>query len=182
MSSADFVVLVDEKDNKIGVEEKLKAHQNGGRLHRAFSIFVFNSQGYVMLQRRALTKYHACGLWTNTCCSHPPDGESVVDAAHRRLKEEMGFDCGLREIFSFIYHADVGNGLRENEYDHVIIGRHDGAPKLNKDEAMGWKFVSMQQLEHEIRAKPSDFTPWLVIAMPKLSDWIKNNTVDFRNL
>lgn len=171
----EMVVLVDEHDNKVGLEEKLRAHQNGGKLHRAFSVFVFNSKMELMLQQRALSKYHAGGLWTNTCCSHPFDGEPMIEAGQRRLKEEMGFVCELSEAFSFIYHADVGNGLRENEYDHVLIGRYDMPPKINPDEAAGWKFISLEALTGDIKKEPNLYTPWLVIALPKVTTWVKSN-------
>lgn len=171
----NMVILVDENDNKIGLEEKMKAHQNGGRLHRAFSIFVFNSKNELMLQRRALSKYHAKGLWTNTCCSHPFDGEQVIDAGHRRLKEEMGFDCPLNEIFSFVYHADVGEGLRENEYDHVLIGRYDGEATINPEEASDWKFESMKDVSMDMANNPKKYTPWFIIALPKVEDWAEKN-------
>ena len=167
----DMVVLVDENDNKVGLEEKLKAHQNGGKLHRAFSIFVFNSKGQLMLQQRAITKYHAAGLWANTCCSHPFDGEPIVGAGHRRLREELGFDCELKEAFSFIYHADVGNGLRENEFDHVLIGRYDLPPKPDPTEVSTWKFIGMEELASEIKTHPEEYVPWLRIVFPKVKAW-----------
>ncbi len=175
VARTNLVVLVDENDNKIGLEEKLSAHSNGGKLHRAFSVFVFNSKNELMMQRRALTKYHAAGQWANTCCSHPFDGESVLEAGHRRLKEEMGFDCKLEEIFSFTYHADVGNGLRENEFDHVLFGRYDAAPRPNPDEVCEWKPVSLPALSEDIRGHPNRYVPWLVIIMPKILDWADGN-------
>jgi len=171
----EMVVLVDENDNRLGLEEKLKAHQNGGKLHRAISIFVFNSGKEIMLQRRSLAKYHAGGLWANTCCSHPRDGEPVEAAGHRRLMEEMGFDCGLKEAFSFIYHADVGNGLRENEYDHVLVGRYDLPPKPNPAEVSGWKFMGLEGLSEDIRANPDAYAPWLRIALPRMMGWAGEN-------
>src|SRR3989344_7340032 len=117
----DYIILVDENDNQIGIEEKIKAHLDG-KLHRAFSIFVFNNKGELLIQQRALDKYHSAGLWTNTCCSHPKPEEQIIEAGHRRLKEEMEFDCELNEAFSFKYKAVFDNGLTENEYDHVLIG------------------------------------------------------------
>src|SRR4030042_2763439 len=121
------IILVDENDREIGTEEKLKTHEQG-KLHRAFSIFVFNSKGELLLQRRAKGKYHSGGLWTNTCCSHPREGEKLEEAVHRRLKQEMGLDCPLKEAFSFIYKVRFENGLFEHELDHVFIGRVDGKP------------------------------------------------------
>lgn len=131
------IILVDKDDNEIGKGEKMAVHL-AGQLHRAFSIFIFNSQGEMMLQRRASTKYHSPGLWTNACCSHPRPGESLEQAAKRRLKEEMGFECDLQKVFSFIYKAKVED-LTEHEFDHVFIGKFDQEPVLNKEEADGWK-------------------------------------------
>ena len=133
------VILVDEKDKEIGLEEKIKAHKEG-KLHRAFSVFVFNQKGEMLLQRRALTKYHSGGLWTNTCCSHPRKGEDVDKAASRRLKEEMGFSCGLKEVFSFIYKTGFDNGLMEHEFDHVFVGAYESEPKINPEEVAEYKW------------------------------------------
>lgn len=159
--SSQQVILVDNEDRQIGQDEKLHAHENGARLHRAFSIFVFNRKGETLLQQRAMTKYHSQGKWTNACCSHPMPGESVEEAAHRRLKEEMGFDCGLREVFSFTYRAEVGNGLTEHEYDHVLFGRYDGPVLPDREEAMDYKWVSLKRLQEDVRKGPDRFTPWL---------------------
>jgi isopentenyl-diphosphate delta-isomerase len=159
------VILVDHNDKAIGMEEKLRAHQNGGKLHRAFSIFIFNKKGETMLQQRAATKYHGGGLWTNTVCSHPRKGESAVQAAHRRLKEEMGFDCELHEVFAFEYEAKMDKGLTEHEYDHVIFGRYEKAPKPNKEEVQDWKWISLEDLNTAIQKTPKKFTPWVKIAM-----------------
>ncbi len=156
-----LVVLVDENDSEIGTEEKMKAHMNGGTLHRALSIFVFNGRGETMLQRRALSKYHTPGMWSNTCCSHQMPGESTIDAAHRRLKEEMGFDCSMREAFNFPYKAEVGNGLTEQEYDHIVFGTYDGEPRPNPKEVMDWRWIGIKKLKREISSEPENFTPWL---------------------
>ena len=164
----NLVVLVDEKDREIGTEDKLLAHQNGGMLHRAFSIFVFNRKGELLLQRRAMAKYHTPGKWTNTCCSHPFPNEGVLDAAHRRLREEMGFDCEMKEEFAFTYLAEVGNGLTENEYDHVIFGAYDRDPEPNPDEAMASRWVGLEELNKEIKANSGDFTPWLRMIVEKV--------------
>ncbi|MGI0141631.1 MAG: isopentenyl-diphosphate Delta-isomerase [Candidatus Micrarchaeales archaeon] len=167
------VILVDENDKQIGTMEKMAAHSNGAKLHRAFSIFVFNSKGECMMQRRALTKYHSIGQWTNTCCSHPFAGESISDAAHRRLKEEMGFDCDLTEEFSFIYRAEVGKGLTEHEYDHVLFGIYNGAAKPNPEEVDSYKWVSLEALSEDVKKNPSNYTPWLKIAL--------NRVIEYRN-
>ncbi len=162
------VVLVDKNDNEIGTEEKLKAHQNGGKLHRAISVFVFNGKGKLMLQKRAMKKYHAKGLWANTCCSHPMHGENPLDAAHRRLKEEMGFDCEMREVFNFTYRADVGSGLTENEFDHIIFGVYEGEPRINGDEVVDWKWMTLDQLKIQIKKNPEEFAPWLVLMIDEI--------------
>ncbi|MEM0087033.1 MAG: isopentenyl-diphosphate Delta-isomerase [Candidatus Micrarchaeaceae archaeon] len=170
---SQLVVLVDENDKQIGTEEKIKAHMNGGKLHRAISIFVLNSKGETMLQRRALSKYHTPGMWSNTCCSHPFPNESVLDAAHRRLKEEMGFDCEMKEAFSFIYKTPVGNGLTEWEYDHVIFGSYDGKATPNPDEVMDWRWISLDDLKKEIQKDGEKFTPWLKIVLYKVIQYYK---------
>ena len=158
-----MVVLVDGQDNEIGLEEKMSAHRNGGKLHRAISVLVFNPDGQTMLQQRADTKYHSPGLWTNTCCSHPFKGESAIDAAHRRLEQEMGFDCELEEAFSFIYKTDVGNGLTEWEFDHVMFGVYDGEPAPNPEEAKGWKWETMGFLKDDIIKNADAYTRWFRI-------------------
>lgn len=159
------VILVDHEDNQIGLEEKLKAHQNGGKLHRAFSIFIFNKAGQTMLQQRALTKYHGGGLWSNTVCSHQRAGESAVQAAHRRLVEEMGFDCDMREVFAFEYEAEMDKGLTEHEYDHVIFGNYESDPKPNPEEVQDWKWISLDSLKEDLKKHPESYTPWLKIAI-----------------
>ncbi len=169
------VILVDDNDKQIGTEDKLKAHMDGGKLHRAISIFVFNTKGETMLQRRALSKYHTPGLWSNTCCSHPFPGEKTIDAAHRRLKEEMGFDCNMKEEFSFVYKAPVGNGLTEWEYDHVIFGNYDSAPNPDPKEAMDWKWISLSELKRDISSNPEKYTPWLKIVIDKVISYVGQN-------
>ena len=161
------VILVDRDDAPVGTAEKLQAHVDGV-LHRAFSVFVLNAEGGVLLQRRAAAKYHSGGLWTNTCCSHPRPGEPVERAAHRRLVEEMGFDCELESPFSFIYHADVGQGLTEHELDHVFIGRSDAAPVPNSDEVEGWKHVAPADLLADVRGSPERYTVWFRIALEEI--------------
>lgn len=160
------IILVDKNDREIGSGEKLKAHKEG-KLHRAFSIFIFNSKKELMLQQRAKTKYHSGGLWTNTCCSHPGAGEKIESAAHRRLREEMGFDCEMKEIFSFIYKAKLDHGLWEHEFDHVFIGKFDGEPKINSEEADNWKWIDFGELKKDILENPENYTVWFKIAMDK---------------
>jgi isopentenyl-diphosphate Delta-isomerase len=166
MFKKQFVVLVDKNNKKIGVEEKIKAHKTG-KLHRAFSIFIFNSKGEVLLQQRAKTKYHSGGLWSNTVCSHPRPGETYSKATHRRLKEEMGFDCKLKKLFCFIYNAGFKNGLSENEYDCVFTGRFDGVPRPNKKEVMDFKWISVKDLKKDIKKHPNKYSVWLKIAFKK---------------
>ena len=153
----ELLILVDANDQQTGVANKLKAHQEG-LLHRAFSLFVFDSRGWLLLQRRAPEKYHSGGLWTNTCCGHPRDGEPTEDAAHRRLGEEMGFDCALQEVTAFIYEAQVPGGLIEHEFDHVYIGRHDGEPVPNPAEASDWRWIEPHRLLSWMGAEPELFT------------------------
>ncbi|HEV2147893.1 MAG TPA: isopentenyl-diphosphate Delta-isomerase [Longimicrobiaceae bacterium] len=164
---AEMVVLVDERDRETGVAEKLAAHREG-RLHRAFSVFVFDQAGSLLLQRRADGKYHSAGLWTNTCCSHPRPGEAVEDAAHRRLAEEMGFDCELRPAFTFVYRADFPDGLVEHELDHVLVGRWSGSPAPDAEEVGGWRWAAPGELLREMEADPEAFTHWFRIALPEL--------------
>ncbi len=161
--SEEKVVLVDKNDNQIGLMSKMEAHQKG-TLHRAFSIFLFNSKNQILLQKRSSNKYHSGGLWTNTCCSHPRDEESVIDAGNRRLFEEMGIKTELKEAFNFIYKAELENGLIEHEYDHVLIGEFNGTPILNKDEAEDWKWISMEDVRKDIVENETDYTVWFVIA------------------
>ncbi len=159
------VILVDENDKEIGFEEKMEAHKTG-KLHRAFSIFVFNSKGELLLQRRARDKYHSGGLWSNTCCSHPRVGETLEEAVHRRLKEEMGFDCELREAFHFIYKARVGD-LTEHELDHVFIGRYNGEVNPNPDEVEEYKWVPVASLSKDMKVHPENYTEWFKIAFER---------------
>jgi isopentenyl-diphosphate delta-isomerase len=153
------VILVDKNDKEIGEAEKLEAHEKG-LLHRAFSIFIFNDKKELMLQKRAKSKYHCGNLWTNTVCSHPAPGESLQEATHRRLKEEMGFDCDLEELFSFAYKTTFDNGLTENEIDHVFIGTYNKSPNINFEEADEWKWISFEDLHNDIQKNPQDYTFW----------------------
>lgn len=161
------VILVNERDEAIGAEEKLKAHALGV-LHRAFSIFIFNSSGQLLLQKRTGTKYHSKGLWSNTCCGHPRPGESIADASRRRLYEEMGFDCEVRGVFEFIYHVKLDDSLFEHEYDHVLIGGFDGDPNPNREEVDDWKWVELAALKRDMQQKPDDFTYWFRLSLEPL--------------
>lgn len=156
------VILVDEQDNILGEMEKMEAHEKG-LLHRAFSVFVFNNSNQLLLQRRALNKYHSGGLWTNTCCSHPRKGEKLIDAGMRRLQEEMGFTTSLKEQLSFIYYAKLDQGLIEHELDHVLFGRFNELTAFNTEEVMDAKFVELEELEENIIANPQLYTEWFKI-------------------
>ncbi|MEN9614067.1 MAG: hypothetical protein RLZZ347_374 [Candidatus Parcubacteria bacterium] len=162
----DDINLVDSTGKRIGRIEKLEAHKVG-KLHEAFSIFVVNSKGETLLQRRALHKYHSGGLWTNTCCSHPRVGEKIEEAVHRRLQEEMGFDCELKELYAFEYRAEgLANGLIEHEYDHVFVGRSEAKDlKINPEEAHEYKWISFVDLKKDARAHPEKYTAWLLIIL-----------------
>ena len=164
------VILVNEKDEQIGLMEKMAAHQKG-LLHRAFSVFIFDKQGRMLLQQRASGKYHGALLWTNACCSHPWPGEDVEKAAVRRLKEEMGFTTPLQEIFSFIYHAEVENQLVEHEYDHVFAGEYEGAVDPHSMEVASYKFETIESIRQALSSHPSTFTTWFRIAFPSVEKW-----------
>ena len=166
------VILVDKNDSEIGSEEKMKAHREG-KLHRAFSVFVFNSKNELLLQKRAKAKYHTGGLWSNTCCSHPRSGEATEKSAHRRLKEEMGFDCELKEIFSFVYSVKFDNGLSEHEYDHVFVGRFDGNPVPNDEEADDFRWTALEKLKEDVRKNPEYYTYWLRVSLDKIISYTK---------
>lgn len=163
----ELVVLVDETDRELGSEEKLAAHHSGA-LHRAFSTFVSNRSGQLLLQRRAATKYHSPRLWSNTCCGHPRPGESIEAAAHRRLREEMGFDCALTVSFSFTYRAELDGGMVEHEIDHVLVGQFDGQPVANPEEVEAWRWIDEAELAGEMAANPQRYTAWLGIALEQL--------------
>ena len=160
------VILVNDKDEKIGLMPKMEAHEKG-ILHRAFSVFIFNNKNELMLQQRALQKYHSPGLWTNTCCSHQRDGETSLDAGVRRLREEMRFEVPLKKTTSFIYKANFDNGLTEHEFDHVLVGNFDEKPTINTDEVASWKWISMSNLELDIKDNPDQYTAWFKIIFEK---------------
>jgi len=163
---SEIIILVDENDNQVGTGEKMEVHR-AGKLHRAFSVFVFNSRNEMLLQRRALTKYHSGGLWTNTCCSHPRPEEKTMDGAKRRLMEEMGFVCELKEVDSFVYKTEF-EGLFEHEFDHVLIGKYEGDIKENKDEVEEWKWIGLNELYIDIKNNPDKYTSWFKIALERL--------------
>lgn len=156
------VVLVNSENVKQGLMGKMEAHQKG-ILHRAFSVFVFNDKGELLLQQRALEKYHSPGLWTNTCCSHQRDGESNIEAGKRRLFEEMGFSCDLEEQFSFLYKASFDNGLTEHELDHVMIGYWNNDPEINPEEVASFKWMPMDEVKKDIEEHPELYTAWFKI-------------------
>jgi len=162
----EYVIIVDENDKEIGTEEKIKAHKEE-KLHRSFSIFIFNSKGELLIQQRAKTKYHSGGLWSNSCCSHPRPGETLNEAAHRRLKEEMGFDCKLKEVFSFIYKIKFDNDLSEHEYNHIFTGSFSGNPEPNSEEVEDWKWIDMINLKKDIRENPEKYTYWFKLIINK---------------
>jgi isopentenyl-diphosphate Delta-isomerase len=158
------VILINENDEPIGVGEKVKTHREG-KLHRAFSIFVFNSKGQLLIQRRASVKYHSNGLWSNTCCGHPRPGEMTEQAARRRLKEEMGFVCDLKVIFHFTYQVRLSEEFSEHEYDHVLMGVFDGDPHPAPDEVDDWRWADLETLRNDIRAHPDNYTYWFKLSL-----------------
>jgi isopentenyl-diphosphate delta-isomerase len=165
----DLVVLVDENDNEIGLMEKLQAHTIPA-LHRAVSVFIFNSERQMLLQRRSESKYHSASLWTNTACTHPYHGESNLVAAARRLKQEMGLESDLKEVFQFIYQAEVGMGLTEYEYDHVFIGLSDELPNPNPDEVCEYEYIDLDDLKERLQTDPYQFTAWFRKIMDEFSN------------
>ena len=170
--SEEKVILVDKNDNQVGLMPKLEAHEKGV-LHRAFSIFIFNSKYELLLQKRASAKYHSGGLWTNTCCSHPRENEDIFDAANRRLNEEMGIKTSLRKVYDFIYKAELDNQLTEHEFDHVFYGVYDNDPILNKDEADDFKWVDMETLNNDIVKNEDNYTVWFKIAFEYFYNYLK---------
>ena len=162
--------MVNESDKQVGTMEKMAAHQQG-LLHRAFSVFIFNSKGEMLLQQRAATKYHSGGKWSNACCSHPRPGEDLLDAGKRRLKEELGFETALKKIFEFAYKIDFANGLAENEVDHVFVGEWQGQINLNSDEAQDYCYKSLPEIKHSLQIKPGSYTEWFILAIPKIENW-----------
>lgn len=166
------VVLVDDMDNIAGRMEKLEAHRQGA-LHRAFSVFIFNRQGELLLQKRAAGKYHSAGLWSNTCCGHPRPGEQILSAAARRLFEEMGIDCTLYYVFKFAYFARLSETMAEHEIDAVFFGISDALPIVNPDEAAEYGYVGMLELEQDLAENPEKYTKWLQICFTKVLEQYK---------
>ena len=183
------VILVDEEGREIGSAEKLEAHRNGGRLHLAFSIVLFNRNGETLLQRRSRRKYHFGGLWTNSCCGHPRPGEVLAEAAGRRLREELGVSTELRAVFCFAYRAtDPGSGLSEHEVDHVFVGQLEDEPRPDPEEIDDLRWIERAELERDVEAHPERYTPWfeqLVARLPELraaSSRLQSLTSPDRNL
>lgn len=175
MKVQDQLILVDSSDREIGISEKMEAHRLG-LLHRAVSVFLFDGEGRMLIQKRSPDKYHSPDLWSNSCCTHPYPGESVSDAARRRLKEELSIDCAVNRVGSLIYKSDVGNGLTEHEYDHLFIGCSKGRPQPNSLEVSEFRFVKPQDLEKELRDKEEDFTAWFKILLPEFSSMVDLNS------
>tara|TARA_B110000908_G_scaffold72439_1_gene87425 strand:+ start:2185 stop:2733 length:549 start_codon:yes stop_codon:yes gene_type:complete len=167
------VILVDENDNQIGLMPKMEAHEKAV-LHRAFSVFIFNKKGDLMLQQRAAHKYHSPLLWTNTCCSHQRDGETNIAAGTRRLQEEMGFTTDLKEVFSFVYKAPFDNGLTEHELDHVMVGTFEEKPEINIEEVENYKWMSLETVKNDIEATPDIYTAWFKIIFKESYQKLKN--------
>jgi len=170
MNEEEKVILVDENDDMVGTMGKMEAHKQG-LLHRAFSIFIFNSKGEMLLQQRAITKYHSGGLWTNACCSHPMPGEKTQGAAQRRLMEELGFETPVEKIFDFTYKAEFDNGLTEHEFDHVFAGEYEGELEINPDEVNDFVYKEVSAIKNEMQTEPQKFTAWFHIAFPKIEEW-----------
>ena len=170
MMEVQEVILVNEQDEATGTMEKMEAHKKG-LLHRAFSVFIFNSKGEMLLQRRAMNKYHSGGLWTNSCCSHPKPGEDVYDAAQRRLQQEMGFTAKLEKIFDFVYEAEFDNGLTEHEFDHVYAGEYEGVICFNTHEVMDYCYKNLEEVRLSLQEQPNKFTAWFHLAFPRIEEW-----------
>ena len=170
----EHVILVNEKDQELGLMPKLEAHQKAV-LHRAFSVFIFNSENELMLQQRASNKYHSPNLWTNTCCSHQRSGESNIQAGTRRLYEEMGFTTSLKEITSFIYKAPFDNGLTEHELDHIMVGYYNEDPVINSDEVEDWKWMKIEDVKKDISLNPDLYTAWFKIIFKNFYNHLNNS-------
>ena len=166
------VILVNEHDVQTGTMEKMEVHQKA-LLHRAFSVFVFNGKGEILLQKRADKKYHSAGLWTNACCSHPKPGEETLTAAQSRLQEEMGFNTHLKKAFDFIYRAPFDNGLTEHEFDHVFVGTYNGTITPNAEEVSDYCFKPVEEIKNSIHSHPQKYTEWFKIAFPKMEAYLE---------
>lgn len=167
-----MVILVDQNNEPLGLMPKMEAHEKAV-LHRAFSVFIQNKEGQIMLQQRAASKYHSPLLWTNTCCSHQRDGETNIEAGKRRLQEEMGFEVELKELFSFIYKAPFDNGLTEHEYDHVMLGFYDGLPEINPEEVESWKWMYPHEIKEDIAENPEEYTAWFKIIFERFYQYFE---------
>lgn len=172
--SKEKVILVDTNDEPIGLMEKIAAHEQA-LLHRAFSVFILNDNNEIMLQQRAQSKYHSPLLWTNTCCSHQRPGETNIQAGKRRLREEMGFEVDLQELFHFIYKAPFDNGLTEHELDHVMIGKFNDEPNINKEEVEDWKWMSIEAIKEDMQQNPDVYTVWFNIIFDEFYHYIENH-------
>ncbi len=170
------VILVNEKDEQLGLMSKMEAHEKA-MLHRAFSVFIFNEKGELLLQQRAKEKYHSPLLWTNTCCSHQRDGETNLQAGKRRLREEMGFDCDLKEVFWFIYKAPFDNGLTEHELDHVMVGYYDKDPVINREEVESFQWMTLEDVKKDINEFPEKYTEWFKIIFKESFDKLEKDEV-----
>lgn len=168
------VILVNTSDEVVGTMPKMEAHRQAV-LHRAFSVFVLNPQGQLMLQQRAADKYHSPLLWTNTCCSHQRMGETNIEAGKRRLSEEMGFETELRDLFSFIYKAPFDNGLTEHELDHVLLGYYSAEPRINPQEVASWKWMGLEEVSADLKARPELYTAWFRIVFERFYDYIRQH-------
>jgi len=166
------VILVNKNDEPLGLMPKMEAHEKA-KLHRAFSIFVFNDKNELLLQQRASDKYHSPNLWTNTCCSHQRNGETNIGAGKRRLQEEMGFVCDLKEVFWFVYKAPFDNGLTEHELDHVLVGYFNKNPIINKEEVENYKWVSLENVKLDMQKNPVLYTEWFKIIFKEYYDRLK---------
>jgi len=173
----DKVILVNEFDDTVGIMDKMEVHKQG-LLHRAFSIFIFNRKGEMLLQQRAFSKYHSGGLWTNACCSHPMPGEKTMDAAQRRLKEELGFEIPVEKIFDFVYKAGFDNGLTEHEFDHVFAGEYEGKINANPEEVNEVCYKEIPEIKNTMQTHPQKYTAWFHLAFPKIEEWWKNRYAD----
>jgi isopentenyl-diphosphate Delta-isomerase len=170
------VILVNANDEPQGVMDKMGVHR-AGLLHRAFSVFIFTSKGQMMLQQRALDKYHSPGLWSNACCSHPQPGEDTLQAAQRRLLEELGFECPLEKLFHFVYKADFDNGLTEHEFDHVFVGEYDGPVHFNASEVKDICYKDLKSIRHSLETHPQKYTVWFHTAFPRIENWWKEQYI-----
>ncbi|MEO1485585.1 MAG: isopentenyl-diphosphate Delta-isomerase [Bacteroidota bacterium] len=168
----EMVILVDQNNEPVGLMPKMEAHEKAV-LHRAFSVFIQNKEGQIMLQQRAASKYHSPLLWTNTCCSHQRDGETNIEAGKRRLQEEMGFEVELKELFSFIYKAPFDNGLTEHEYDHVMLGFYDGVPEINPEEVESWKWMYPYEIKEDMTEHPENYTAWFKIIFERFYQYFE---------